>query len=371
MHRTHGVDVSGVRVHRDDAARDESRRQGARALTRGDDILLPAEHGPLERGPARGLLAHELTHVVQQRRLGSSLPLEHSPAGTRLEREAQEAERRWRREEATASPEPAPPSSPPPAEPAPPPIVIEATGSIQRAVAEADEEIDEEDAAELSRRMVAELTESGFATLDASGALVFPFGGGASEEIVATEEEVPAVAAAPAARESAASPGARPAASGGRQGGEVPGDLATHPLDQEPGSVWEIQSRPVDVLDASPSPRARPSAQSGGARIAALSARAQSPAQLPTLQVGAPPAETAPATPPPAAEPPPPVQPPAEPAPPLPPPADDQLDRDPSTALDPEELERRLYRRLRTRLREELLIDRERAGLVTDLRRGV
>jgi hypothetical protein len=87
--------------------------------------------------------------------------------------------------------------------------------------------------------------------------------------------------------------------------------------------------------------------------------------------VGAPPAETAPATPPPAAEPPPPVQPPAEPAPPLPPPADDQLDRDPSTALDPEELERRLYRRLRTRLREELLIDRERAGLVTDLRRGV
>ena len=64
----------------------------AHAFTAGDTIVMPASHGPLDRGPGQALLAHELVHVGQQRRMGSSLPPEHSSAGQQLEREAQSAQ---------------------------------------------------------------------------------------------------------------------------------------------------------------------------------------------------------------------------------------------------------------------------------------
>lgn len=53
---------------------------------------MPQHHGPLDSGRGQALLAHELVHVGQQRRLGSSLPAEHTSAGQQLEREAQSAE---------------------------------------------------------------------------------------------------------------------------------------------------------------------------------------------------------------------------------------------------------------------------------------
>jgi Domain of unknown function (DUF4157) len=64
----------------------------AKAFTHAGDVYMPAHHGPLDSGPGRSLLAHELTHVQQQRDLGAALPAEHTPDGQRLERAAQAAD---------------------------------------------------------------------------------------------------------------------------------------------------------------------------------------------------------------------------------------------------------------------------------------
>ena len=65
----YGADLSGVRVHRDQAAT----LGGARAMTLGDDVAFAP--GQFQPGTAAGdrLIAHELAHVVQQRR-GSATP---------------------------------------------------------------------------------------------------------------------------------------------------------------------------------------------------------------------------------------------------------------------------------------------------------
>ena len=57
-----GVDLSGVRVHQDQAAQDASRAIQAKAFTHGSDIWL----GPGESQSNVPLMAHEATHVVQQ-----------------------------------------------------------------------------------------------------------------------------------------------------------------------------------------------------------------------------------------------------------------------------------------------------------------
>lgn len=84
-----GADLGGVAVHRGPEVSAEAAQLSARAYTTGGEVHLPQEHGPLSSGTGRSLLAHELTHVAQQRSLGSSLPPETSPAGARLEAEAQ------------------------------------------------------------------------------------------------------------------------------------------------------------------------------------------------------------------------------------------------------------------------------------------
>jgi hypothetical protein len=81
-----------VKVHRDGQASQLSTAFDARSFTHGGEVYLPASHGSLTSGTGKALLAHELTHVVQQRRLGSSLPAEHSPHGKSLEAEAVAAE---------------------------------------------------------------------------------------------------------------------------------------------------------------------------------------------------------------------------------------------------------------------------------------
>ncbi len=82
------VDVSAIPVHRGPEASAEARALGARAFTRGGEVFLPAEAGPLDSPRARGLLAHELVHAVQQRTLGPTLPAPDSAAGRALEAEA-------------------------------------------------------------------------------------------------------------------------------------------------------------------------------------------------------------------------------------------------------------------------------------------
>lgn len=57
-----GTGLDGVRVHEDGASRAASAAIGARAFTFGRDVFL----GPGESASDVSLMAHELTHVVQQ-----------------------------------------------------------------------------------------------------------------------------------------------------------------------------------------------------------------------------------------------------------------------------------------------------------------
>ena len=90
MERAFGADFSGVRVHDDAAAADLSASVGARAFTVGSDIFFGAgQYDPVGRG-GRELLAHELTHVVQQGggAAGPQAQLLLGPAGDAYEQEA-------------------------------------------------------------------------------------------------------------------------------------------------------------------------------------------------------------------------------------------------------------------------------------------
>ncbi len=72
MEEALGADLSGVRLHTDEAAQRASAQLHARAFTRGKDIYFgPGEYRPDSR-EGQHLLAHELTHVVQQTSGGAS-----------------------------------------------------------------------------------------------------------------------------------------------------------------------------------------------------------------------------------------------------------------------------------------------------------
>lgn len=61
-----GADFSGVKIHTDSSAVQMSRQMGARAFTYGNDIYFnQGEYAP-DSSAGKHLLAHELTHVVQQ-----------------------------------------------------------------------------------------------------------------------------------------------------------------------------------------------------------------------------------------------------------------------------------------------------------------
>lgn len=73
-----GHDFSRVRVHTDARAEDSARALGARAYTVGSEVVFGAGQFAPHTTEGRRLLAHELTHVVQQR--GAGAP----PASARL-----------------------------------------------------------------------------------------------------------------------------------------------------------------------------------------------------------------------------------------------------------------------------------------------
>ncbi len=68
----------------------------ARAFTSGGVVHLPDEAGELSDPGVQALLAHELTHVAQQRRFGADLPSAGSEEGQRLEAAAVGAEEWFR-----------------------------------------------------------------------------------------------------------------------------------------------------------------------------------------------------------------------------------------------------------------------------------
>ena len=68
-----GQDFSGVRLHTDSEAAGASKELNAQAFTRGSDIYFGNGRYQLESTQSQHLLAHELTHVVQQSNRPSSI----------------------------------------------------------------------------------------------------------------------------------------------------------------------------------------------------------------------------------------------------------------------------------------------------------
>lgn len=79
MEQRFNAPLGEVRTHSDGAAAAAAGALGANAYAQGHDIVFGAGRYEPQSGRGRALLAHELTHVVQQRRAGSTLP-QHSVA---------------------------------------------------------------------------------------------------------------------------------------------------------------------------------------------------------------------------------------------------------------------------------------------------
>src|SRR5579862_5237416 len=67
LERGFGADLGDVRIHAGETAARSARRLGAAAYTVGNDVVFGAERWAPQRPEGRRLLAHELTHVLQQR----------------------------------------------------------------------------------------------------------------------------------------------------------------------------------------------------------------------------------------------------------------------------------------------------------------
>ncbi len=87
--------LQDVRVHHDGAADALARSVQARAFTTGRDLFFA--RGEYRPGTAAGdrLLAHELTHVAQQRGAPRSGPLTLTEPNDRFEREADRVAHEW------------------------------------------------------------------------------------------------------------------------------------------------------------------------------------------------------------------------------------------------------------------------------------
>jgi len=88
-----GDSFSDVRVHTDALAGALARSVEARAFTTGSDIFFASGEFRPQSPSGRELIAHELTHVVQQRGAPTSGQMVVSEPGDALEREAERAAR--------------------------------------------------------------------------------------------------------------------------------------------------------------------------------------------------------------------------------------------------------------------------------------
>jgi hypothetical protein len=87
LEKTHG-DISDARVHTGHEADRLARSVNAEAFTVGGDVFFRNGRYDTQSKKGKELLAHELTHVVQQRGAPADGPLEVSTPGDALEREA-------------------------------------------------------------------------------------------------------------------------------------------------------------------------------------------------------------------------------------------------------------------------------------------
>ncbi|MFL4908288.1 DUF4157 domain-containing protein [Streptomyces sp. MMS24-I2-30] len=132
-----GADFSSVRVHTGSAAHQSAQEVGAHAYTVGDNIVFQRDSYDPASHQGRTTLAHELTHVIQQR--NGPVDGTEAPGGIRVsdpsDRFEQEASANADRVLAAPAPEPvaAPAEAAPSAAPA-------ATAPVQRQAADEDEE---------------------------------------------------------------------------------------------------------------------------------------------------------------------------------------------------------------------------------------
>jgi Domain of unknown function (DUF4157) len=325
--RLHRADVGNVLVHRGDEAERVTADAHARAVTRGGEVFIPDAAGPLDTGTGRGLLAHELTHVIQQRRLGASVPLEHSPAGRRLESEASMTERHVRGDAGAPAPPPAasPPATPPaasqPATPGP-------------SLATPAPPADDDDARSTARDIQEELVASGRAFRMPDGSIVFP-GSGMHLPEQRPSHSQPALVMQRAPDDSDLTTAEDPASGSGGVF-TPPSDTGYLPMPD----IAAPPSAPTPVPSTPAPAQSRSHPVAAAAPATATAAAATAPSQAAPARAPEPgPSQAAPA-----------------------------LAPEPAPPLDLDELARRVYGQVRTQLRSELLIDRERAGLLTDFR---
>jgi len=146
-----GVDVGDRLVHRGPAVSAEASAMGAQAFSRGGEVFVADEVGPLDEAHGRATLAHEMTHAAQQIVHGV-LHDEASAAGRAMEAHAQQVEQFVRGDGGAIKPTPdllhAKPASPTPA-------------------------TDDAALVESSQKMMKDLVDSGLARHDGSGGIVF------------------------------------------------------------------------------------------------------------------------------------------------------------------------------------------------------
>ena len=133
---TTGVSPATASIVRGEAVSKQARDLEADAFTHRGQVHLPGT-APLTSDHQRRLLAHELTHVVQQGN-GKRLPPEHTPEGQRLEQKALDVERILATASSHATPTPDVPASasPTPNGPSPmtPPLTSPVGGSTAAGV---------------------------------------------------------------------------------------------------------------------------------------------------------------------------------------------------------------------------------------------
>ncbi|MGW6512581.1 eCIS core domain-containing protein [Streptomyces niveus] len=131
-----GADFSDVRIHNDSAAHESAKGVGAHAYTVGNNVVFQRDAYDPSSPQGRTTLAHELTHVIQQRQgpvEGTEAPggIRVSDPSDRFEREAvTNADR------VLADPTPAPA----------PPVAVQASASATPAVQRAAEDEEEQPA---------------------------------------------------------------------------------------------------------------------------------------------------------------------------------------------------------------------------------
>jgi hypothetical protein len=141
MEERFGQDFGSVRIHTDARAAESARTVNAQAYTVGEEIVFREGRFQPETEPGRHVLAHELTHVVQQR----SGPVAGTPAAGGInisdpqDSFEQEAERNAARVMTPPAAEPVPAAT----TPAPPVQRTEAPGPDPSLVQRQDEEEEE------------------------------------------------------------------------------------------------------------------------------------------------------------------------------------------------------------------------------------